>query len=179
MANFGHDYAERKQREMDPRQDPERRRGQFPEPVLTSHERAKLEQEVRDLLKSQTKPLLVIPKEAMVGVGGAPTRATTLPDSSEERKKYPIITGVLDYFPDAIAALAHLSWVGNDKHNPGQPLHWARGKSGDEADALGRHLLRRGLIDPSDGIRETVKVAWRALAMLQKELEEAQKEEAA
>lgn len=116
--------------------------------------------------------------KAKVGIGGGPTRATILPTDPAERKKYPVATGALDYFPDAIAAISHLSWKGNEQHNPGQPLHWARGKSADEADTLMRHFLQRGTID-SDGIRHSVKVAWRALAMLQKELEEEQQEKAA
>lgn len=92
--------------------------------------------------------------------------------TAAERKAVPLATGCLDYFPDALAAVAALSKTGNDKHNPGQPLHWARSKSGDEADALLRHLLDRGTID-TDGVRHSAKVAWRALALLQKELEEA------
>lgn len=103
-------------------------------------------------------------------IKGRPTRATTLPESVAERKKYPIATGVLDYFPDAIAAIAHLSFVGNEQHNPGQPVHWNRAKSTDEADTLMRHFLQRGTVD-TDGIRHSVKVAWRALALLQKEIE--------
>jgi hypothetical protein len=63
-----------------------------------------------------------------------------------------------------------LSRVGNDKHNPGQPLHWARGKSSDHADCIMRHLAERGTID-TDGLSHSVKVAWRALALLQEELE--------
>jgi hypothetical protein len=31
----------------------------------------------------------------------------------------------LDYFPDALAAVAQISYQGNQKHNPGEPLHWA------------------------------------------------------
>ena len=111
----------------------------------------------------------------LVGIGGAPTRATSLPEGAKERKQFPIASGFLDYFPDAIAAVAHLSWKGNEQHNPGQPLHWARGKSGDEADTLLRHFLQRGTKDV-DGIRHSVKVAWRALAMLQKEIEAEQVE---
>ena len=109
--------------------------------------------------------------DAKVGIGGAPTRATTLPEEPSERKKYPVATGVLDYFPDAIVALSKLSWQGNEQHNPGQPLHWARGKSADEADTLIRHFMQRGTVD-KDGIRHTTKLAWRALALLQKELED-------
>lgn len=94
------------------------------------------------------------------------------PTDPVARKAVPLCTGVLDYFPDALAAVAGCSQAGNDQHNPGEPLHWARAKSGDEADALLRHLTERGTID-TDGIRHSAKVAWRALAMLQKELEAA------
>ena len=94
----------------------------------------------------------------------------SLPKDSATRKNVPVATGCLDYFPDAIAAVAHVSWVGNQKHNPGEPLHWDRSKSTDEADALMRHFLERGTLD-SDGIRHSAKVAWRALALLQKEIE--------
>lgn len=88
------------------------------------------------------------------------------------RKGIPIATGFIDYFPDAIAAVAELSRIGNDQHNPDKPLHWDRSKSGDESDALMRHFLERGTID-TDGVRHSAKVAWRALAALQKELEAA------
>ena len=108
--------------------------------------------------------------DPVIGIGGAPTRATTLPEDASERKQYPVGTGVLDYFPDALVAIAYLSWRGNDQHNPGQPLHWARGKSGDEADTLIRHFLQRGTLD-MDGVRHSAKLAWRALALLQKEIE--------
>ena len=109
--------------------------------------------------------------DAKIGIGGAPTRVTTLPLVASERKRYPIASGLLDYFPDALAAIAHVSWQGNEQHNPGQPLHWARSKSADEADTMQRHFLERGSLD-SDGIRHTAKMAWRALALLQKEIEE-------
>ena len=89
----------------------------------------------------------------------------------KERKERPVVRGVLDYFPDALLEVAHVSWVGNEQHNPGEPLHWAKEKSTDEADALVRHLMERGKVD-SDGIRHSAKVAWRALALLQRELEE-------
>lgn len=104
----------------------------------------------------------------------AVNRTSTLPSEAPERKKYPVGTGVLDYFPDAMVALARLSWEGNNQHNPGQPLHWAREKSTDQADTMQRHYLQRGSLD-SDGQRHTAKMAWRALAMLQLEIEAEQK----
>jgi hypothetical protein len=90
--------------------------------------------------------------------------------SAADRKAAPIVTGCLDYFPDALLEVAMLSNIGNDQHNPGEPLHWARGKSGDEADTCVRHLLARGTRD-TDKVRHSTKLAWRALANLQKEIE--------
>jgi hypothetical protein len=89
---------------------------------------------------------------------------------AKTRKQHPLASGVLDYFPDALMAVAHVSFVGNEQHNPGKPLHWDRTKSTDEADALLRHLTDRGTLD-TDGLRHSAKVAWRALALLQKEIE--------
>jgi len=87
------------------------------------------------------------------------------------RKEMPVFSGVLKYFPDAIREVAKTSWIGNQQHHPNKPLHWDRSKSGDELDALTRHLMEAGEID-TDLIRHSAKVAWRALANLQKELEE-------
>ena len=89
---------------------------------------------------------------------------------AQTRKQYPIVTGCLDYFPEALLAVAECSRVGNEQHHPGTALHWDKRKSTDEADALVRHLLARGTRD-TDGIRHTAKVAWRALALLQREIE--------
>lgn len=97
-------------------------------------------------------------------------RTPALPTDSGERKDLPMARGGLDYFPAAWAEVARLSKVGNDKHNPGEELHHARGKSMDHADCILRHLTERGTLD-DDGFLHDVKVAWRALAMLQEELE--------
>jgi hypothetical protein len=95
---------------------------------------------------------------------------TLLPSNASDRKKIPIGTGVMDYFPAALAEIAKVSFAGNEQHNPGQPLHWARMKSADQADTLLRHFLERGRKD-NDGHRHSAKMAWRALALLQLELE--------
>jgi hypothetical protein len=76
----------------------------------------------------------------------------------------------VDYFPLALIEVAVVSKAGNDQHNPGQPLHWTRGKSADHADCLMRHFIQRGLLD-DDGVRHSAKMAWRALALLQEEIE--------
>ncbi len=93
-----------------------------------------------------------------------------LPANPEERKKIPLATGVLDYFPAALIEVAEVSYQGNQQHNPGETLHWARGKSVDQADTIIRHFLERGKLD-TDGMRHSAKLAWRALALLQLELE--------
>ncbi len=96
--------------------------------------------------------------------------AATLPTVAAERKGIPITTGVLDYFPDAIAEIARVSKAGSEQHHPGKMLHWDKNKSTDEADSLVRHLIQRGGRDV-DGMRHTAKMAWRALALLQREIE--------
>ena len=91
-------------------------------------------------------------------------------DEKEDRKKIPVYSGVINYFPDAIKEVAKCSYAGQQQHNPDKPLAWDRSKSGDELDALMRHLIDAGTID-IDGVRHSAKVAWRALANLQKEIE--------
>lgn len=93
-----------------------------------------------------------------------------LPVGAEDRKAIPLASGLMDYFPAALAEVAKVSFKGNAQHNPGQPLHWARGKSTDHADTMLRHFLERGTID-TDGVRHSAKVAWRALAACQEEME--------
>jgi hypothetical protein len=94
-----------------------------------------------------------------------------LSTDSAERKNTPIFSGVMNYFPLALAYVAKVSKAGNDKHNPGQPLHWARGKSTDHQDCIARHLIDYDGIDPDDGLLHAGKLAWRALALLETELE--------
>ena len=95
----------------------------------------------------------------------------SLPTDPAAHKATPIFTGFLDYFPDAVAEVARLSAVANEQHSPGEPVHWARGKSTDHADSLCRHLMSDDTWD-NDGQRHTAKVAWRAMALLQTELED-------
>ena len=85
--------------------------------------------------------------------------------SSAERKEYPVKTGVIDYFRDALFRVAKVSYDGNQKHNPGQPTHWARGKSNDHQDCCARHLFC------NEAELDAAECAWRALAHLQLLLE--------
>lgn len=93
--------------------------------------------------------------------------------TAEERKATPIYSGFLMYFPDAIKAVAQCSLQGNIQHHEDKPLHWDRSKSGDELDALMRHLTDHasGIEYDTDGQLHMTKVVWRAMAYLQKEIE--------
>lgn len=96
-----------------------------------------------------------------------------LPSDPKSRKETPLYSGLIKYFPDALAAVAAISFKGNQQHNPGQPLHWAREKSNDHPDCATRHLFEAGTLDMTDNPpqRHTAKLVWRALAMLQLEIE--------
>ena len=110
--------------------------------------------------------------EPFYGGGYTSSYSEYVNPAKENRKQIPIYSGVIKYFPEAIKEVARCSYAGNEQHNPGTPLHWDRSKSGDELDALMRHLIDAGTID-TDGVRHSAKVAWRALANLQKEIENA------
>lgn len=110
---------------------------------------------------------------------------STLPTDSAERKEIPLFAGCFAYFPAALAGVARHSKLGNDRHNPGEPLHHARGKSMDHEDCILRHLMDladlRARYDKEfrdigyperDEMRmrildEANALAWRALALSQ------------
>lgn len=94
-----------------------------------------------------------------------------LPTDYTARKAIPICTGFLDYFPLACLEVAKVSDAGNAQHNPGEELHWARGKSTDQMNTAIRHIMERGNKD-TDGVRHLAKAAWRILAALQIECEQ-------
>lgn len=102
---------------------------------------------------------------------GARCMTLTLPIDSQARKQIPLLSGCLRYFPAALAGVARCSQAGNDKHNPGEPLHNARDKSPDHGDCLLRHLvdLQDHLAAGRDkeACLEADAIAWRALALSQ------------
>lgn len=137
--------------------------------------------EIRRTDKIDGEELVVLVEDSL-GIRDTPWLATSfelvtpvpvpssaiLPTDSDERKQIPVYSGVLAYFPLAIAAVARLSKRGNDKHNPGEPLHWSRGKSTDHEDCIARHLIDVDTLDASTGeYEDAVALAWRALAKLQ------------
>ena len=101
-----------------------------------------------------------------------------LPSDAQARKEIPIYSGFVRYFPNAMAAVAQLSFLANEQHNPGEEMHWAKEKSTDELDAEMRHLvdhaeaLNEGndetLLRDSEGVLHATKNAWRAMANLER-----------
>ena len=105
-------------------------------------------------------------------ISGAKEEETSeIVTKAQDRKATPVFMGVLKYFPNALKEVAKCSKAGNDQHHPDKPLHWDMAKSKDELDALTRHLIDHG-VDPidEDGVLHLAKVAWRALAALERHL---------
>lgn len=96
----------------------------------------------------------------------------SLPSDDATRKLVRAFQGFLVYFPDATAAVAVLSKIANEQHNPGEPMHWAKEKSTEELDSLLNHLLDIASKGPEsrdgDGVLDATKVAWRGMANLQR-----------
>ncbi len=92
----------------------------------------------------------------------------TLPLDSAQRKLIPLQTGNYDYFAAAHAAIAAWSYINNQKHNPGMPLHWSQRNSSDHKDCGARHRVDEGDAE-NDAVRllELTAKAWRGLAELQ------------
>jgi hypothetical protein len=97
----------------------------------------------------------------------------SLPLKADERKRIPIWGGVICYFPDALAEVAKVSWAGNEQHNPGEPLHWARDKSTDQMEAAVRHQFdyATGVAKDVDDQYHLAKAIWRLCAELQLSIE--------
>lgn len=99
------------------------------------------------------------------------TSDTSLPEDDSLRADFPMFDGLLAYFPNALAAVAEISKYGSEKHNPGEPMYWNRGKSTNHLDKVIRHAVDAGKKDTT-GRRHSAYLAWRALANLQTEIEE-------
>lgn len=89
-----------------------------------------------------------------------------LPTEADARKRIPLFTGVVAYFPRALAEVAKVSLKGNEQHHAGEPLHWDKSKSTDHLDSQLRHMVDS--LDPNhDRIEVLAQAAWRALAELE------------
>lgn len=103
-----------------------------------------------------------------------------LPKGDKERKMLPVFTGFLMYFPLACAEVAKVSLVGNEQHNPGQPMHWAREKSTDQLNTGIRHAMDHGMGNIKDDGGRTyhlAKAIWRLAAELELYIENERAEE--
>ena len=110
--------------------------------------------------KNTYRPAASTPPPAPTGAAEAPA-SILMPTDAAERKRIPLYSGLMAYFPDALLCVARVSYIGNEQHHPGTPLHWDKSKSQDEPDALLRHMIGE----------EWDTVAWRALANLQRKIE--------
>jgi hypothetical protein len=92
--------------------------------------------------------------------------------TSEERKQCPVYSGFIKYFPNAVISVANHSFIANQKHNPGEKLHWDKEKSTDEKDAELRHLIdvAKGNEIDENGLYALTAKAWRAMADLEREI---------
>ena len=122
----------------------------------------------KDIANDKAKTASELARQA---VEKKPNKAGILPLCSAKRKEYPIFSGLIAYFPDACAAVAHQSYLGNEKHNPGMSPQWSREKSNDHLDCIARHMMDQ-LDTDLDPIEEKTAAAWRALAELQLAIEE-------
>jgi hypothetical protein len=108
----------------------------------------------------------------MPGGSTSTTVSSVLSDDSKERKETPLYSGLLQYFPRALAAVARVSHKGNVKHNgAGTPIRWSREKSADHEDCVVRHMVTPYNVD-TDGELHIAHAAWRALAACEIGLEQ-------
>lgn len=94
----------------------------------------------------------------------------SLPDDAQARTEYPMATGLLDYFPNALAEVSKLSYRATAQHHPDAGMHWDRSKSTEHPDKIIRHLADRHTVDDK-GNDHWAMVVWRALAGYQEYLE--------
>lgn len=123
-----------------------------------------MNKKINDITPTEWNSQLPLP--GMLYVKQKPKETKILPSNSAERKAIPVYTGFVKYFPRAMAAVAKVSLKGGIQHGQTEEtLHWNRALSGDELDAMMRHVLDK----------DWEQVAWRAMANLEKQLEKENK----
>jgi len=143
-----------------------------PAPVVPRHFRETVGPKTYVLNPRASDPaVLAAVRNFLSGEKAATTpKPVGLAGDSAKRKESPVYEGFMCYFPNAIANVAKLSKLGNDKHNPGQALHWSFNLSNDHGDCLSRHQMNAEEVDPSYNdpeILHATAVAWRAMAQLE------------
>lgn len=89
----------------------------------------------------------------------------------DPRKRQPLYSGCLSYFPRALLAVSRVSFEANSKHNGDHPLYWSKGRSTDQPDAAARHMLTPFEIDPETNEFHLASAVWRMAAFLEIALE--------
>jgi hypothetical protein len=105
-------------------------------------------------------------------------------DNKTRKTKWPVWDYMFKYFPLAFLEEVRVAVLGNEQHNPGQPLHWAREKSTDQLNTAMRHLFdyaeakAKGVTMPRDEVGNAVlaQAVWRLKAQLQLDLEQEAKD---
>jgi hypothetical protein len=148
--------------------------------VFGSHDKqAEIPKDMQDHMQKEKEQFMLLKKQEFEEIErrrrDIETKLNSVPTykTAQWRKERPVYSGVLAYFPDALLEVAYVSFKGNEQHNPGQPLHWAREKSTDQLDCAVRHLIDHAKDVTDDGGMglHLAKTAWRALAELQLFLE--------
>jgi hypothetical protein len=96
-----------------------------------------------------------------------------LPTDDKSRKDLPLWDFMFGYFPDAWVEVVKVAVAGNKQHNPGEKLHWARGKSMDQMNTAFRHQFDYGCgtVKDTDECYHLAKAIWRLMAQLQLDIE--------
>lgn len=128
-------------------------------------EKARLEDEVAELKLQAAAKVQAETRHPLYG---------SLPTEDKARKRLQLWTFLMEYFPDTFLAVVEVAIAGNEQHNPGQPLHWAREKSKDQLNPAFRHQwdYGRGVKKDTDGQWHLAKAIWRLSAQLQLDIEE-------
>ena len=90
-------------------------------------------------------------------------------------RKTNYIYSILEFFPDAIRAMGDVIGAGQTQHIDGatsSPV-WDKSKSNQHMQSLSRHLVdyASGIDKDDDGTPHLAKIAWRALAQLQTDID--------
>lgn len=107
------------------------------------------------------------------GVSGPDSPSPSpFPTDSKKRLEYPIFTGVLMYFADAMAAMARHSLMSFKQHNPNGKIGWDPTKSVGTLDQAIRHAMEAQIFHDAGlrekSLEEAAAFQWRATEMNQR-----------
>lgn len=124
------------------------------------------------VMRADTSHLPPTPEEATKAVREFNNPDRLFPEDDAERQTYPIGTFCTEFFPHALAELAHFSHKQQQKHNPDGPIGWARDKSIWSINRIFRHAMQGWMCwikgDREGAKEEFCSLAWRALEGLER-----------